>query len=51
MKNGLVEVEEEMAAVAKVQLTNDPENPKGVAGGRRNPKKRYGFIRNLSFYR
>ena len=49
-KNGLVEAEVEMAPEAKVQAMNDPESPKGVAGGKRTPKKRYGFIRDWLFH-
>ena len=49
-KNGLVEAEVEMAPEAKVQAMNDPESPKGVAGGKRIPKKRYGFIRDWLFH-
>jgi len=48
-KNGLVEAA--AAAAAKVQAMNDPENPKGVAGGKRKPKKRYEFIRDWSLHR
>jgi len=50
-KNGLAEVEVGTAPEAKVQAMNDPESPKGVAGGKRNPKKRYGFIRDWPFDR
>jgi len=46
MKNGRAEAEVEMAPEAKDQVTNDPESPKGVAGVKRNPKKRYEFIRD-----
>jgi len=51
MKNGPVEAVVELVVAAKAQATNVPESPKGVAGGRRNPKKRYGFIRNWPFNR
>ena len=49
-KNGRAEAEVELAMEAKVQAMNDPESPKGVAGVKRKPKKRYEFIRDWSFH-
>jgi len=47
MKNGLVGVAVAVA-VARVRAMNDLKSLRGVAGGRRNLKKRYGSIRNRS---
>jgi len=42
MKNGLAEVVVEVVEVSKVQPMSDSGNPKGVAGAKRNPRRRYG---------
>ena len=46
MRNDLAEAAAEVVGVAKVQVMNDLGSPRGVAGERRNPRKRYESIRS-----